>query len=59
MLVESDKIFTKDAKNPGNVNTFFLNTVKNPLLKKSHAMSKPIFKYNNIHVLVLMMHLRK
>ena len=29
MLVESDKIFTKDAENAESLNIFFLNTVKN------------------------------
>ena len=56
-LVESDKIFTKDAKNGENLNTFCLNTVKNlkipdceeviPFAEKlSHPILKAIFNYN-------------
>ena len=56
-LVESDKIFTKDAKNAEDLNTIFLNTVENckipdmdkstPFSEKlSHPILKSILKYN-------------
>ena len=55
-LVESEKNFTNDGKNPENLNTFFSNTVKkmkilefedfNPFAEKlSHPTLKAIFKY--------------
>ena len=56
-LVENDKVLTKDAKNAQDLNTFFLNTVKNlkipeceevnPFAEKlSQTILKAIFKYN-------------
>ena len=56
-LAESDEIFTKDAKNAENLNTFCLNTVKNlkipdceeviPFAEKlSYPILKAIFNYN-------------
>ena len=56
-LEDSDKIFTKDAKNAENLNTFFWNKVKNRKIPESeevnlfaenlsHVTLKAIFRYS-------------
>ena len=55
--VENEKVLTKDAKNAQDLNTFFLNTIKNlkipeceevnPFSEKlSQTILKTIFEYN-------------
>ena len=62
-FAESDKTFTKEAKNAENLNTFFTNAVKNLKIpeceevlclaeKRSHPILEAIFKYSKHKIII-------